>query len=270
MRYSLNFFKTFKTKNVFLIEESIINKLITISKKVSQLPIKLTENTSLSYVFKTPFQLTITNTETRVLSQEEKTASEIKSNLNKLTNDNIIEIAKNISQLISPDTFDIIFEISYKNNFYSKTFSDLIILLSENNEEFKQFIHKKYNLIYELFENIIYVSDTNYDEFCNNVKIIEERKSFCKFFSYLCLNDFIEISKINEFIEYLLAKIKFFINEENKKNEVDELLDIIFNIFTVLKMPKNVFIQELSFSNNKTYASLTTKSIYKCMDIMDL
>jgi hypothetical protein len=271
MRYPLKFFKNFESRNQFVIDASTINKLIIISKKVSDLPVKLSENTPISYNFKSPFKVKHDmKHETRVISEKEKTLIDIKSNLNKLTNDNIVEISKNISRLMTLETYEIIFEISYKNNFYSKTFSDMIIILGETNEEFKQFIHNKYEIIYRLFENVVYIPESNYDEFCNNIKVAEERKSFCRFFSYLCLNEFMEIEKISEFIEYLLNKIKIFINEENKKNEVDELLDIIYNIFSILKIPKNKFIEELSLSNNKSYKSLTGKSIYKCMDIMEL
>ena len=271
MRYPLNVFKNFESKNQYIIDATIVNKLILISRKVSDLPVKLSENTPVSYVFRSPFKVKHdVKYESRTLTQKEKTLIDIKSNLNKLTNDNIVEISKNISQIMTNETYETIFEISYKNNFYSKTFSDMIIILGETNEEFKEFIYNKYDMIYGLFENVVYVPETNYDEFCNNVKIVEERRSFCRFFSHLCLNEFIEITKINDFIEYLLNKIKIFINEENRKNEVDELLDIIYNIFSILKIPKNKFIEELSLSNNKSYKSLTSKSIYKCMDVMEL
>lgn len=271
MRYPLKFFKNFESPQNFTIDENVVNKLILISRKVSELPIKLHENTPVSYVFKCPFKVKHdVKYEARTISEKEKTLIDIKSNLNKLTNDNIIDISKKISQLMTEETYEMIFEISYKNNFYSKTFSDMIIILGESHKNFKQFIHNKYEMIYVLFENVVYISETNYDEFCNNVKIVEERKSFCRFFSHLCLNDFIELSKINEFIEYLLEKINIFINEENRKNEVDELLDITYNIFSILKIPKNNFIEKLSQSNNKSFKSLSSKSIYKCMDIMEL
>jgi hypothetical protein len=273
MKYSLKFFKTFESTKTVLIDDNIINKLIAISKRVSNLPIKLVENKPTVYIFNTPLSKykDASKFETRVLSQEEKTIIEIKSNLNKLTNDNLIDITKNLLQLIKKETFDIVFEISYKNNFYSKTFTDMVVLICNKNEEFKNYIHKKYEFIYELFENVKYVPETNYDEYCDNVKIIEERKSFCCFFSYLCVNGFIELEKMRLFLDYLLEKINIFIQEENRKNEVDELLDVTYNICNILKIiPDNELIKTWSTSTNKTFKSLSNKSIYKCMDILEI
>jgi hypothetical protein len=225
-RYSLSFFKNFESNKTITLNEGIINKLITITRKVSNLPIKLVENNPLTYTFHSSKQIKNDIKYEKIFSQEEKTIIEIKSNLNKLTNDNIVDISKKIIPLINEETFDVVFEISYKNNFYSKTFADMIILICNKNETFNQFIYKKYDLIYELFENVVYVPETNYNEYCDNVKKMEERKSFCCFFSYLCLLEFIESSKMTDFINHLIEKINSFTIEENKKNEVDELLKI--------------------------------------------
>ncbi len=82
-------------------------------------------------------------------------------------------------------------------------------------------------------------------------------------------------------IKNLLIQVKTFISKENKKNEVDELTENIAILFKKELVENendiqiegmNLFksIEHLAKSKSKTYNSLSNKSIFKYMDILDL
>ena len=264
MRYPLSFFKNFSSETPFIIDINTINSLITINNNLNNSILEL-KTEPLVYKFK-PAKYIHSQREVK-----EDPIIEIKSNLNKLTNNNIITIASNILPLTNVETFEIIFDISYKNKFLSKVFSELIVIMSEKNSEFGIFIKSKFELIYNIFDTIKYVPETNYNEYCDNVKDIENRNSFCCFFAHLSLNNFIDMKKIEDFIDYLLEKVGNMIDDEEKKNDIDEILDIVFIISDILKIiPSHTIIKTLGSSKPKTFKGVTSKSIFKCMDILDI
>lgn len=264
MKYSLGVFKNFTSESPFIINETVINTLIKINNTVTNTVLQF-KTEPFVYKFK-PAKYVHTQREAK-----EDPIIEIKSNLNRLTDSNILTIASNILKLLKEETFEIIFDISYKNKFLSKTFTELIIIISEKNDAFKSFIQKKFDLIYDMFENIKYVPDTNYNEYCDNVKEVENRISFCCFFAHLSLNNFIEITKVQDFINHLLEKVTTIIDEEDKKNDIDEILETVFIISGILKIiPLHDIIKTISSSKPKIHKGLTSKSIFKCMDILDI
>jgi hypothetical protein len=167
--------------------------------------------------------------------------------------------------------FHMIFEISYKNKFFSKNYSLLIIQLSKN-ENFKKFIINQTERLYTLYDDMNYVSpNANYNEFCENVKKTDERNSLGCFYANLFANGFIGEEVIVKFIDYLLGNIKSIMDVEGKSHEVEEMVDTIYSILTISKI--NICyetIELISKTNNKAYKSITSKSIFKCMDIMDI
>lgn len=267
MMYSLSFFKNFSSED-FLIDKEIINTLIKTSKVVGNSILKIKENTDVVYKFqKAKYETKIV----KVVSDEEKLLITIKSHLNKTTEENVLEMAKKISLLLDPKFFNIIFETSYKNNFYSKTYAMLVSSIANENEDFKNFILENVKKMYTLFDNMTYVSSENYSDFCDNNKKLGERLAFCCFYTHLSLLEFIEKNIIIEFIVHLVNSANILVNEENKKNEVDEILDIVYCLLNILKIPfTNEIIETLSKSTNKAYPSLSSKSIYKCMDILEI
>ena len=66
-------------------------------------------------------------------------------------------------------------------------------------------------------------------------------------------------------------------NQENKVNEVEEIIENIFilltNNLTFLKSCANTeiitFIQNLSILKPKDVASMSSRAIFKCLDIID-
>jgi hypothetical protein len=77
----------------------------------------------------------------------------------------------------------------------------------------------------------------------------------------------------------LLNQFYTFLNEENKKNEIDELTETIALLYkkdfyssdiTVHEFSVNNFIEHIAKSKVKDYKSLTNKSLFKFMDLIDM
>jgi len=269
--YSLSFFKKFSSDD-FIIDSAIINNLIRVSKTTGSSLLKIKENENFLYKFR---KTTYVASNAKILTDREKLLLNIKSILNKTTDENVTEMAKKMGILIEGmndiEIFTILFETSYKNYFYSKTYATFVFLLTTQNENFNHFIMENSRKLNTVVENVNYSSSDNYNDFCNDNKKSEERMAFCCFYANLYLLEFLELNIITDFIEHLLNNINVLIYQENKKNEVDEMLDIVYSLLNILKIPyPNEIIKKLSTSTNKSFKSLSSKSIFKCMDILDL
>lgn len=260
--YSLSFFKNFGSNTFYEIQKEPINNLLKIAKKMN-IVTKLVENQTIIYHFnKISF---VQKMNTKVLTDVEKNEIEIKSLMNKITNDTYDEISKTIIFLMEPSMFSSIFEISYKNKFFSSIYSKLTMKLCEN-EQYKEFILQKLKIITTLFDDIEYLDD----EYANNKKL-DDREAMSCFYTNLYIQGLVDKFCFESFNYYIISKIEHFMDIENKKNEVEELLNILYIILSLscINIDKTI-IEKISKSSNKTYKSISNKSIFKCMDIMDL
>lgn len=196
----------------------------------------------------------------------------------------IIEI---IDQLDSSeeDMFRIgnaIFEIASNNRFYSKLYADLYTRLIHKYEIMNTIFENNLSTFLELFTTIEYVNaDENYDKFCKIKLDNEKRKALSTFFVNLSCTKIIADEKIIEFATNLLKQVILFIDQENKKNEVDEIVEniaILYNKETFSKADVLIStgktitetIENLAKSNSKNHASLSNKAIFKFMDMVDM
>lgn len=234
--------------------------------------------------------------------KEDEQIDKIRSCLNKLTDKTFLDmktqivdilnqlIAENVSSTEMTRVGNTIFEIASNNKFYSKLYADiyteLIKLFPVMNDIFKV----SYLTYIELFNNIEYVDSTvDYNLFCLNNKKNENRKAISTFFINLSLNGIIDtqemMSTLKQLLEMLLANMVL----ENKKNEVDELTENIAIFYnkklielyestyqTSINTARELFIDGKSLPNTirmiasikvKTYSSLSSKSIFKFMDM---
>jgi hypothetical protein len=136
----------------------------------------------------------------------------------------------------------------------------------------------------DLFNNIEYVDpNENYDRFCEINKINEKRKSLASFYLNLMLNGIISKTQIIKITRNLLDNIYKFISIDNKKNEVDELTETIAILYQknlyenneekyeqIDGCSINEIIEKIAKSNVKDYKSLTNKSLFKFMDLIDM
>lgn len=260
--YSLSFFKNFGSDTFYEIKEEPINNLLKIAKKMN-IVTKLTENTALIYKFR---KISFTQkSNTRAMTESEKNEIEIKSLMNKITDDSYEEISKTIITLMEPSTFSSIFEISYKNKFFSNIYSKLTIKLCQNTE-YKNFVLKKFENITSLFDNIIYIED----EYTNN-KNLDDREAISCFYTNLYIHGLIDKFCFETFTYYIILKIESFMDSENKNRHVEELLNMLYLLLSLSSIKIELtIIEKISKSSNKTFKSVGNKSIFKCMDIMEL
>jgi hypothetical protein len=223
----------------------------------------------------------------------------IRSHLNKLSDKNYIDVRNKIMDIIdnvfsnneSPEDIkrvsSTIFEIASTNRFYSKMYADLYSDIITKYEIMKEVFKESLSQFSELFNVIEYVDPSvDYDKFCKINKDNEKRKALGAFFINLSLNGIIPNLTIVNITRNLLFQIYSFISQENKKNEVDELTENIalfykkefyedddddsaeyelINGFTISEIIRNI-----AHSKVKDYKSLTNKSIFKFMDMIDM
>jgi hypothetical protein len=203
--------------------------------------------------------------------------------LNKITHSNYQESYDSLLSLLDKMTNEcdmarigsIIFEIASNNRFYSKLYADLYTSLIEKFDIMKKIFNTNLDSFMSLFNEIEYVdADQDYDKFCKINKDNERRKALSLFFVNLCRNCIIEETMLIKMANSLLSKLMTFINETNKKNEVDEITEniaILYDkvIFSKYNEDFNKTIEMLANCKPKKYASLTNKSIFKFMDLIE-
>jgi hypothetical protein len=217
----------------------------------------------------------------------------IRSSMNKITDKNYIDLRNKIVEIledlikndISKEEMtriaSFLFEIASNNRFYSKIYADLYSDLSLKYSEIQNAFQISLTKFMLLFDKIEYVDPSiNYDKFCMINKENEKRKALSNFFLNLMYNGIIQKEVILNLIETLLQQIDKFIHLSEKVNEVDEIIENIsilfkedmFSITSILVNNMTIYdyIRNLAKSKNKTYPSLTNKSIFKCMDICKL
>ena len=214
----------------------------------------------------------------------------IRSHLNKLTDKNYLDIRLKIFEIIDNIPKEeivnvslIIFEIASTNRFYSKLYADMYSELIDNYKIMKEVVNESLNKFLSLFNDIQYVDPSvDYDKFCEINKINEKRKSLATFFLNLTINNVIPKQKIVQIMGILLEQMNNLILQENKKNEVDELSENIRILFKKeyyedecndYLIDGNTIIQivnKIANSKVKDYKSLTSKTIFKFMDMVEI
>ena len=136
---------------------------------------------------------------------------------------------------------------------------------------------KSFDSFMDLFQTIEYVDSTvDYDKFCKINKENEKRKSMCEFLVNLIKQEMIDIEigvqLLNKLFEFLFQWIKM----ENKKNEVDEIAELISvlwkkDMYDCVEKEYQFLkkIRILASVKTKDYLSLTNKTIFKFMDMND-
>ena len=180
-----------------------------------------------------------------------------------------------------------IFEIASTNRFYSKMYADLYSDIITSYEIMKGVFEESLSNFSELFNVIEYVDPSvDYDKFCKINKDNEKRKALGVFFINLSMNGIIPNTKIISITRNLLAQIYTFISQENKKNEVDELTENIALLFKkelygddddddaeyelIEGFTITEIIEKIAHSKVKDYKSLTNKTVFKFMDMIDM
>ena len=230
---------------------------------------------------------------------EQKEGVEIKINdikllLNKFTDNNYTEHKDKIIAIMTENNeydklFKIgttIFEIASNNKFYSKIYADLYTEIMGKFEIMKDIFEKSISEFLELFNVIQYVDPkVDYNLFCKINVDNEKRQTLSLFFVNLMINGVINKGRILNIIKNLLSQVKAYISKENKKNEVDELTENISILYKkelfdeddfndseldINGVKLNNYIEVLANSKVKNYLSITNKSLFKFMDMVEM
>ena len=221
--------------------------------------------------------------------------------LNKLTDKTftdmktqIIDILNSLEHISAEEMTrigNIIFEIASNNKFYSKLYADIYTELIRSFDIMEQIFQVNYNTYLLLFDNIEYMdSEKDYNKFCIINKQNESRRAISTFFINLSLNGIIDSKNILSILKNLLETVLTKIKQENNKNEVDELTEniaILYNKNIIQLFEKNYqtsindctelyingdtivqTIKKLSEIKVKCYPSMSSKTIFKFMDMV--
>ena len=237
---------------------------------------------------------TIRNFKTTTLDKNmeglEAQMDQIRSYLNKLTNENYGEISNEIKMVIK-DIVDqneeqylskigvSIFEIGSANRFLSKVYVKLYKELIDTYPIMKNVCTNNFNSFQLLFETFEYCdANENYDKFCDITKQNEKRKALSKFLMICVEYNIIELESMEKIILDFLSKINQYIECKEKENAVDEIVAnlaiMILSSVTVFKKMNShnkIFkdIEILSGLNVKKYPGLSNKTLFKFLDIVE-
>jgi hypothetical protein len=223
----------------------------------------------------------------------EKLINDVRVCLNKISNKNyetqrdaiilcikeIIENkeTENISELMRINKS--IFEIASTNKFYSELYALLYKDLINEFECFKENIEPFINEYIDNIQNINYVDPkVNYDKYCDYNKENDKRKAMSAFIVNLSKNDIIEKDIVINKIIYLEELVLNYCDTENKTNEVEEITENLFILVTkslteMMNEPNWDIvmnnIKDLAQMKTKKHKSLSSRSLFKFMDILD-
>ena len=244
---------------------------------------------------------TIRKFQATVISKKEGIAAaidQIRKHLNKMTTKTYEVLKDHIIQeieQITADSIDIetpemmgqlhqvgeaIFDIASSNSFYSQMYASLFKALIEKFKFMNRILEKNFEIYGEQFELIEYCEPTpDYDRFCRVTKANEKRRALSLFYSNLMMQEVINpysIMKIvTEMQHYLLVSIK----DSGCRNIVEELSELLY-IFILTGAEKLAKIEGWdsavtvvhhisSMKPNSTHPSISNKTIFKHMDLLD-
>lgn len=238
---------------------------------------KLLKNSMFSNSTNNKFNNKNQNTKTNYLDK-------IRSNINKITNNNYDEQLENIKNIIQDISCNdemllnigtTVYELGNNNKFWSKTYAKLFLDLIKEYPIMKDSYSLIVNDYITLFDEINYVDpNEDYNKFCEFNKNNEKRKSHSLFLVNMMLVGLINKSFIEEIIFSLYDKFIEFIVEENQSFVVEEIIEnliILFkNSYKILNNNElNSKIINISKLDTQDYSSLNNKTIFKCYDLLD-
>ena len=217
----------------------------------------------------------------------------LRTSLNKMTEKNYDDLLEKIidvlDRLVDGETTqddmirvgNEIFEIASNNRFYSKIYADLYSELIHKYDVLKNIFESSLKSFLCIFENIEKGNpDEDYDNFCKVNRDNERRKSLSSFFVNLTINGMITQEKLIELTTNLLKKVQEYIIMDNMKSEVDETVENIAILYNkdwfantgdiVDGLNFMQIIEKMARSKVKTYSSLSNKSIFKFMDMIEM
>jgi hypothetical protein len=201
----------------------------------------------------------------------------------------IIEVEPDLG-VLTERIGNIMIDIVLSNKTLLKLYADLLADLLGTYDWLRQSLDNRFIKYLDLFKDMKYFDpDKHYDQFCDMNVLNEKRKLTSQLFVYLSLNGLIPRLSIYELLVSLLRTMAEFINQPDKKFEVDEIAEnmaILFNkdiikavedtedydedLYIINGLTLIELITVFAKSKAKDYKSLSNKSIFKCMDLVEM
>jgi len=219
----------------------------------------------------------------------EKHINDIRALLNKISKTNYDNqkclIVEKISEIFGEGNIEnnkqiseVIFQNCSSNKFLSEIYADLYVDLVGFNDLFGNMLDNYIHQFRESLTTITYFdSDENYNDFCDNNKLNENRKSNSAFLINLMIRDMIAKQSVFKLIIDMQNTSFRYIDEENKIHEVEELTE---NLFILITMSKKILenseewktsiqpnIEKFTKLRAKDHTSLSSRSVFKYMDM---
>lgn len=224
----------------------------------------------------------------------DKTITEIRSALNKLSTKNMDTqrevIIKAIDRILTRDDNEmatkiaqLIFDIASSNKFLSELYADLYKDLITSFEIFSEPLNGMFDNYKTSLNEIHYVNpNDDYNGYCKYTKTCDSRKALTTFFANLMKKSIIEKKSVIDMIIYMEEIIKKYATEENRTNEVEEITENLFILicqcesvlgeteeWTENIVPKIHEFSKLRKTEGAKYPSMTNRATFKFMDILD-
>jgi len=174
----------------------------------------------------------------------------------------------------------ILFDMVSGNKFYSELYANLYKDLMDKYDIFKSIFKRNFDQFLALFDTIKYINpDEDYDAYCDNNKVNEQRKALSMFFVNLMKHDIISHFDMIIIIEKLQSQINDYIHAADSCNKVEEVTENLFIIISNIKDELknnaaylNIFkkIKQIANYSVKEKLSLSNKVIFKHMDLIDI
>lgn len=218
----------------------------------------------------------------------DKTINDIRVCLNKISQKNydtilplVIELIQTISE--NPENLKIIanyvFEIASTNKFFSEVYASLYKELTTRYDIFQNILSDFISTFTDKFQDIQYIDpNADYDIFCANNKINDARKATAVFIVNLVKKDVLPKDVLLNIISSVIDTVLEFIDTPDKVNQVEEITENIFLLIT----ESYLFLKDstewgsvlekvkvISQMKAKEKASLSSRAIFKYMDILD-
>jgi hypothetical protein len=176
-----------------------------------------------------------------------------------------------------------IFEnLVYNNKLFSELYCDLYYSLSILNKDFIDILNNNLHHFVCIHKNILLPENATFDAINISNKHNDKYECFCYFYINCFKINMININIIYETLNNLQNELLIHIKLENFKNYCEIITDYIFllisNIYKLIDQEKDHIpnfnkiyenIKNISKLNNKSFASVSNKTIFKHMNIVD-
>ncbi len=221
---------------------------------------------------------------TKIVNNEEaeKPSNDLRNILNKLSKGNIDENVEKLKTILTSQSNEelkksvqLILQISCSNNFYSELYSkmmkEIIKITTIIKDELFYLIQNYINNL----KNIEYVDpNVNYDDFCKYNKQNDLQKSKLLFFMNLNKEEIIQSNELDNIEKAIFDSIEKNIIIENKKNEVEELIENLFvyysNVSNQINKEECMLKIKNIYADKERALSLSSRGKFRCMDIIDI